>query len=106
MTACWLDAGSAEGQAYWEALQYVGRWTRANHECIHHGFARRLGTSIVAAVGNEHNFVWKRGTSCVMAGDGGPRPWAGELELTPKQKRQIEHRAERRKQHQGLTHWG
>ena len=22
------------------------------------------------------------------------------------QKRQIEHRAERRKQHQGLTHWG
>jgi tRNA-splicing ligase RtcB len=235
VSACWLDAGSEEGQAYWEALQYVGRWTRANHQCIHHGFLERLGTVAAAAVGNEHNFVWKRGTSyyhgkgatpawpdelgrpqlgliplhmaapillvlgcnnteflsfaphgagrnvsrrastkpwrgddgtidpkvlrrlvaeqtpgleirwwhgkpdlsetplaykpaaqvkaqiqqfgladliaeiqplgCLMAGDGGPRPWARELELTPKQKRQIEHRANRRKQHRTLTNW-
>ena len=42
---------------------------------------------------------------CVMAGDAGPRPWAGELELTPRQKRQTGHRADRRRQHQSLTHW-
>ena len=35
-----------------------------------------------------------------MAGDGGPRPSARELELTPKQKRQIEHRGDRGKQRQ------
>ncbi len=234
-SACWLDAASEEGQSYWEALQYVGRWTKANHQCIHAGFAQKLGTTIAAAVGNEHNFVWKRGTAyyhgkgatpawpddqgrpqlgliplhmaapillvlgsdnteflsfaphgagrnlsrrastkpwrqedgtidpkilkklvaqqtpglairwwhgkadlsetplaykpaaqvkaqiqqfglaeivaeieplgCLMAGDGGPRPWARELELTPKQKRQIEHRSTRRKTRQGLTHW-
>lgn len=236
VSACWLDAASEEGLAYWDALQYTGRWTRANHECIHRGFAQRLGTVIAAAVGNEHNFVWKRGSSyyhgkgatpawpdesgrpqlgliplhmaapillvlgsdnpeflgfaphgagrnvsrrasvkpylgedgvldprvlqklvadqtpgleirwwhgkadlsetplayksaarvkaqvqqfglagivaeiqplgCIMAGDGGPRPWSRELALTPKQQRQIGHRAERRHQHRSLTHWG
>ncbi len=230
--ACWLDADSEEGLAYWEALQYVGRWTLANHQCIHAGFLDKLGSTAAASVGNEHNFVWKRGDifyhgkgatpawpddqgrpqlgliplhmaapillvlgrdnadylsfaphgagrnlsrraatkpwrgddgtidsktlgrlvaeqtpgldirwwhgkpdlsetplaykpaaqikaqiqqfglaeiiaeiqplGCVMAGDAGPRPWARELELTPKQKRQIEHRATRRKQHQKL----
>ncbi len=235
VSACWLDADSEEGQAYWEALQYVGRWTKANHQCIHDGLMKKLGATVGAALGNEHNFVWKRGTAyyhgkgatpawpdaegrpqlgliplhmaapillvlgqdneeflsfaphgagrnvsrravikpwrgedgavdakvvrrlvaeqtpgldirwwhgkadlsetplaykpadqvraqiqhfglaeivveiqplgCLMAGDGGPRPWARELELTPKQKRQIEHRADRRKQHQGLSRW-
>ena len=40
---------------------------------------------------------------CIMAGDAGPAPWMrrGE-ELTPKQKRQIEHRAERRKLRQKM----
>lgn len=224
-----------EGEAYWEALQYVGRWTKANHQCIHEGFAGKIGTCIAAAVGNEHNFVWKRGRTffhgkgatpawpdeagrprlgliplhmaapillvlgrdneeflsfaphgagrnlsrraamkpyrqadggidpkqldqlvagqthglsirwyhgkadlsetplaykpaaqvkaqieqfdlaeivaeirplgCIMAGDAGPRPWAREEELTPKQKRQIEHRADRRKQRRELLHW-
>ena len=42
---------------------------------------------------------------CIMAGDAGPRPWEQELELTPKQKRQIEHRADRRKSRQSLMHW-
>jgi tRNA-splicing ligase RtcB (3'-phosphate/5'-hydroxy nucleic acid ligase) len=235
LSACWLDASSPEGEAYWEALQYVSRWTRANHQCIHAGFLQKLETTPAAAFGNEHNFVWKRGTTyyhgkgatpawpdeqgrpqlgliplhmsapillvlgrdnpdylsfaphgagrnlsrraatkpyrqddgtidpkvlkklvadqtpglavrwwhgkadlsetpmaykpadqvkaqiqhfdlaeiiteirplgCLMAGDGGPRPWARELELTPKQKRQIEHRSTRRKQHQTLTNW-
>jgi tRNA-splicing ligase RtcB len=233
--ACWLDVTTEEGEAYWEALQYVSRWTRANHQCIHAGFAKRLGITMAAAVGNEHNFVWQRGRTflhgkgatpawpdehgrpqlgliplhmaapillvlgrdnaeylsfaphgagrnisrraavkpyrqddgtiepkelqrlvkeqtpdldirwwhgkadlsetplayksaaqvkaqieqfrlaeivaeiqplgCLMAGDAGPRPWARELELTPKQKRQIEHRADRRKSRQSLLHW-
>jgi tRNA-splicing ligase RtcB len=43
---------------------------------------------------------------CIMAGDAGPRPWQRlKEELTPKQKRQIEHRADRRKERQHLRHW-
>ena len=42
---------------------------------------------------------------CIMAGDAGPRPWQRlREELTPKQKRQIEHRAERRVLKQHLRH--
>lgn len=59
--AAWLDADSLEGRDYWEALQYVSRWTRANHECIHRRFLERIMADGIAQVGNEHNFVWKRG---------------------------------------------
>ncbi len=226
--AAWLDTDTTEGQDYWDALQYVGRWTRANHECIAQGLAAALGIEIAAQIGNEHNFVWQRGQyfyhgkgatpawpdalgrpqlglvplnmaqpillvlgannedylgfaphgagrnlsrratlkahrkhdlkalveeqtrgldirwwhgkadftetplayksamavraqiqkfglaeviaeisplGCVMAGDGGPRPWEKGDDLTPKQKRQIEHRADRRKNRQDLHGW-
>ena len=59
--AAWLDARSPEGLAYWDALQYVARWTRANHECIHQRFLERIGAEAIETLGNEHNFVWKRG---------------------------------------------
>ena len=40
---------------------------------------------------------------CIMAGDSGPPPWMRkEEELSPKQVRQIAHRAERRKTRQDL----
>ncbi|MEO8615255.1 MAG: RtcB family protein [Luteolibacter sp.] len=231
----WLDTESGEGQAYWEALQYVGRWTVANHQCIHNALAAKLGCEIAASVGNAHNFVWRDGDTfyhgkgatpagvdetgrprlgliplnmsapillvigrnnreflsfaphgagrnvsrralvkpwrmkdgspdeaqvtalvaeqtsgldvrwwhgksdlsetpmayksavqikqqirefdlaeivaeilplgCIMAGDAGPRPWANEKDLTPKEKRQIVHRSDRRKQRQSLSGW-
>jgi hypothetical protein len=57
----WLDPASEEGTAYWEALQYVARWTRRNHQLVHERTLSRLGIAPLAAFGNEHNFVWKRG---------------------------------------------
>jgi tRNA-splicing ligase RtcB (3'-phosphate/5'-hydroxy nucleic acid ligase) len=57
----WLDFSTKEGQDYWDALQYVSRWTQANHQCIHKGFLERLATKSAAAYGCEHNFVWKDG---------------------------------------------
>ncbi len=57
----WIDAKSPEGIQYWEALQYISRWTRANHEAIHHRFLDHIGAQPIEAFGNEHNFVWKRG---------------------------------------------
>lgn len=231
----WLNAESDEGRAYWEALQYLGRWTAANHQCIHEALVAKLGCEIAASVGNAHNFVWREGDTfhhgkgatpagldekgrprlgliplnmsapillvmgrnnreflgfaphgagrnvsrralvkpfrmkdgsldesqvaamvaaqtreldvrwwhgkadlsetpmayksaaqikqqirdfdlaeivaeiqplgCIMAGDAGPRPWAEEKDLTPKQKRQIFHRAGRRNQRQSLRRW-
>ena len=59
--ASWLDANSQIGKDYWEALQYVARWTKANHESIHSRFLERIGAERIASFGNEHNFVWKRG---------------------------------------------
>lgn len=73
----WLDANSAEGQHYWEALQYVGRWTRANHEAIHARFLHLVGAESRAAFGNEHNFVWKRGEN-YLHGKGATPAWKDE----------------------------
>ena len=42
---------------------------------------------------------------CLMAGDGGPQPWRKKDYLAPKQLRQIEHRADRRKTRQATRHW-
>ena len=58
--AAWLDPSTPEGMEYWEALQYVGRWTEANHRSIHERFLSRSGVGFLAEFGNEHNFVWKR----------------------------------------------
>ena len=57
----WLDPESEQGAAYWEALQYVARWTKRNHQLVHERTLSALGINGLAAFGNEHNFVWKRG---------------------------------------------
>ncbi|MDG2125260.1 MAG: RtcB family protein, partial [Verrucomicrobiales bacterium] len=75
--AAWLDAGDATGAAYWEALQYVGRWTRANHEAIHRRFLDGLGAVAAWSFGNEHNFVWQR-DGMFLHGKGATPAWKGD----------------------------
>ena len=72
--AAWIDFTTEKGEAYWEALQYVGRWTKANHESIHARFLERIGSDEVTAFGNEHNFVWKRG-DLFLHGKGATPAW-------------------------------
>lgn len=72
--AAWLPADSEVGRDYWEALQYVGRWTRGNHEAIHTRFMKAIETKKVADFGNEHNFVWKRGDT-YFHGKGATPAW-------------------------------
>ena len=72
--AVWLPADSGPGQAFWEALQYVGRWTRENHALIHEAYLRRLGVRALAQIGNEHNFVWRRG-DVYLHGKGATPAW-------------------------------
>lgn len=56
----WLDFDSDVGQQYWEALQIIREWTKANHYGIHDGIAKRLGNKIEDRFWNEHNFVFKK----------------------------------------------
>lgn len=73
----WLDATNIEGQNYWQALQYVARWTRANHECIHHRFLTRISAQKIFQFGNEHNFVWQRG-DLYLHGKGATPAWCDD----------------------------
>jgi tRNA-splicing ligase RtcB len=75
--AAWLAFDSDAGREYWEALQYVSRWTRANHRAIHRRFLERIGAVSIAEVGNEHNFVWKRG-DMFYHGKGATPAWKDE----------------------------
>ena len=72
--AAWIDFDTATGEEYWEALQYVGRWTKANHQSIHARFLERSGGCRVAEFGNEHNFVWRRGDQ-FLHGKGATPAW-------------------------------
>jgi tRNA-splicing ligase RtcB len=72
--AAWLDYSENEGRAYWDALQYVSRWTLANHRSIHRRFLERIDAAPVTQLGNEHNFVWKRGDT-FLHGKGATPAW-------------------------------
>lgn len=76
-SAAWLAADSPEGRAYWDALQYIGRWTRENHAVLHAALLRRLGQRALVQIGNEHNFVWKRGDT-FLHGKGATPAWRDE----------------------------
>lgn len=54
----WLDMKSDAGQEYWIAMNLMGTYAAANHECIHRAIAKHLGAKVVADVENHHNFAW------------------------------------------------
>ncbi|KMW60391.1 Protein RtcB [Candidatus Rhodobacter oscarellae] len=58
----WIPADTEEGRDYWEALQLIRKWTKANHIAIHQATveAARAG-DVGERFWNEHNFVFKRG---------------------------------------------
>jgi RNA-splicing ligase RtcB len=57
----WIPADSPEGAAYWEALQLIRRWTKANHNAIHQAVTVATGAKMKERFWNEHNFVFRRG---------------------------------------------
>lgn len=54
----WLDIDSEDGQAYWAAMNLMGRYAAANHELIHRFVLGHLGAEVLTAVENHHNFAW------------------------------------------------
>ncbi len=80
--AVWLDFDTEEGKEYWEALQYVSRWTLANHQKIHERFFTSIEKTAVTSFGNEHNFVWEKedaeGNPIFLHGKGATPAWKDE----------------------------
>lgn len=73
----WIKASSADGRAYWDALQVVRLWTRANHHAIHDLAAMKLGNATVDRFWNEHNFVFRKSDGLFYHGKGATPNWAG-----------------------------
>ena len=72
----WIPAETEEGRAYWEALQLIRRWTKANHAAIHGATIEALRAEAGERVWNEHNFVFER-DGVFLHGKGATPAWAG-----------------------------
>ncbi len=57
----WIPFDTEEGQAYWEALQLIRKWTKENHETIHNAVLSKLEMEAENRFWNEHNFVFRDG---------------------------------------------
>jgi len=55
----WLDLDTAEGQEYWLAMNLMGEFAKANHECIHQRVLELAGLRSIGFVENHHNFAWE-----------------------------------------------
>jgi RNA-splicing ligase RtcB len=72
----WIPADSAEGDAYWEALQAIRLWTKANHYAIHDLVAGEVGAGVVGRFWNEHNFVFRKSDGLFYHAKGATPAWA------------------------------
>ena len=82
----WLDLASEAGQEYWHAMELMGRYASANHDCIHREVANHLGAEIIAGVENHHNFAWKEthfGEEVVVHRKGATPAGPGVLGIIP-----------------------
>ncbi len=57
----WIPSDTPEGEAYWEALQLIRKWTKANHNCLHQAATVFAAATVKERFWNEHNFVFKQG---------------------------------------------
>ncbi|MEQ8308070.1 MAG: RtcB family protein [Hoeflea sp.] len=73
----WIVADTAEGQAYWDALQKVRLWTKMNHFAIHNAIARKIGNAVDTQFWNEHNFVFQRADGLFYHGKGATPSFKG-----------------------------
>jgi tRNA-splicing ligase RtcB (3'-phosphate/5'-hydroxy nucleic acid ligase) len=82
----WLNLDSAEGQEYWAAMELMGEYASANHDCIHRHVAQHIGSQVLWSVENHHNFAWKeehQGRQLVVHRKGATPASAGDLGIIP-----------------------
>ncbi len=73
----WIPADTADGDAYWEALQLIRAWTKGGHFAIHDLAAERLSTRVADRFWNEHNFVFRKADGLFYHGKGATPAFAG-----------------------------
>jgi len=73
-SGAWLDLATPEGSQYWEALEYVSRWTSVNHEVIHEKFLQAAGCLSITSIANHHNAVWRH-EARIYHGKGATPAW-------------------------------
>lgn len=76
----WIAADTKEGDDYWEALQTIRSWTKANHLAIHDAAAARLSARVSDRFWNEHNFVFRRPDGLFYHAKGATPAFAGWAE--------------------------
>ena len=72
----WIPADTEDGRAYWDALQLIRRWTKANHNALHQAVTEKVGADIGDRFWNEHNFVFER-DGLYYHGKGATPAWDG-----------------------------
>ena len=72
----WIPADTEDGRDYWEALQLIRKWTKANHNAIHQATVEAARANVGDRFWNEHNFVFRRG-EMFYHGKGATPAWEG-----------------------------
>ena len=72
----WIPAETREGEAYWQALQAIRSWTKANHFAIHDLVADVLGVQRKDRFWNEHNFVFRKSDGLFYHAKGATPAWS------------------------------
>jgi tRNA-splicing ligase RtcB len=55
----WLDLDTDAGREYWAAMNLMGDYAAANHDCIHTALSEYIGLKPLMQIENHHNFAWK-----------------------------------------------
>jgi tRNA-splicing ligase RtcB (3'-phosphate/5'-hydroxy nucleic acid ligase) len=82
----WLPLEHDAGQAYWTAMNLMGRYASANHHVIHNSLARALKLRPLLELENHHNFAWRErwhGRDVYVHRKGATPAHAGELGIIP-----------------------
>jgi RNA-splicing ligase RtcB len=72
----WIPADTAEGEGYWQALQAIRAWTKANHFAIHDLIAEALALERKDRFWNEHNFVFRKSDGLFYHAKGATPAWS------------------------------
>jgi RNA-splicing ligase RtcB len=73
----WIPADTQEGRDYWDALQAIRAWTKANHFAIHDRVAEALRAAVQHRFWNEHNFVFRKSDGLFYHAKGATPAWSG-----------------------------
>jgi tRNA-splicing ligase RtcB len=82
----WLPLGSEAGQAYWLAMNLMGRYASANHHTMHRALCDALGIRPERQLENHHNFAWRerwQGRDVFVHRKGATPAHAGEIGIVP-----------------------